>query len=107
MFTPKGKFGWFELMTSDTKAARQVLLSTSSAGPPANMSGGGDQIHHLQPGRHSAWQVCCIFHQHTGWIGYIAVDNVDAHIEKIVEAGGRAGSPPLTFPGMFALRRHE
>ena len=21
MFTPKGKFGWFELMTSDTKAA--------------------------------------------------------------------------------------
>ena len=21
MFTPKGKFGWYELMTSDTKAA--------------------------------------------------------------------------------------
>ena len=26
---------------------------------------------------------------HSGWIGYIAVDDVDAHIIKIVEAGGR------------------
>jgi len=24
---------------------------------------------------------------HSAWIGYISVDDVDAHIEKIVEAG--------------------
>ena len=26
---------------------------------------------------------------HTAWVGYIAVGDVDAHIEKIVEAGGK------------------
>jgi predicted enzyme related to lactoylglutathione lyase len=39
--------------------------------------------------------------QHTGWIGYIAVDDVDAHIEKIVEAGGKLWKPATDVPGML------
>ena len=38
---------------------------------------------------------------HTGWIGYIAVDDVDAHIEKIVEAGGKLWKPATDVPGML------
>jgi predicted enzyme related to lactoylglutathione lyase len=39
--------------------------------------------------------------QHTGWIGYISVDDVDAHIEKIVEAGGKLWKPATDIPGML------
>ena len=38
---------------------------------------------------------------HTGWVGYIAVDDVDAHIEKIVEAGGKLWKPATDVPGML------
>jgi predicted enzyme related to lactoylglutathione lyase len=38
---------------------------------------------------------------HTGWIGYIHVDDVDAHIEKIVEAGGKLWKPATDVPGML------
>ena len=38
---------------------------------------------------------------HTAWIGYIAVDDVDAHIEKIVEAGGKLWKPATDVPGML------
>ena len=33
MFTPKGKFGWYELMTSDTKAAGNSTLMLSAGRP--------------------------------------------------------------------------
>ena len=38
---------------------------------------------------------------HTAWIGYIAVDDVDAHIEKIVEVGGKLWKPATDVPGML------
>ncbi len=38
---------------------------------------------------------------HTAWIGYIAVDDVDAHIEKIIEAGGKLWKPATDVPGML------
>ena len=38
---------------------------------------------------------------HTSWIGYIAVDDVDAHIEKIVEAGGKLLKPATDVPEML------
>ena len=38
---------------------------------------------------------------HTAWVGYIDVDDVDAHIEKIVEAGGKLLRPATDVPGML------
>src|SRR6202020_175691 len=35
---------------------------------------------------------------HVGWVGYISVDDVDAHIEKIVEAGGKLLRPANDIP---------
>ncbi len=38
---------------------------------------------------------------HTAWVGYISVDDVDAHIEKIVDAGGKLWKPATDVPGML------
>ena len=38
---------------------------------------------------------------HTAWVGYSAVDDVDAHIEKIVEAGGKLLKAAADAPGML------
>jgi len=38
---------------------------------------------------------------HTAWVGYISVDDVDAHIEKIVQAGGKLWKPATDVPGML------
>lgn len=98
MFTPKGKFGWYELMTTDTKAAGKfysdvvgwttqempgeppyTVFNLGAVGIAGMLNVGG----------------------HTAWIGYIAVDDVDAHIEKIVEAGGKLWKPATDVPGML------
>jgi len=100
MFTPRGKFGWYELMTSDTKAAGKfysdvVGWTTSEiTGPDGSQYttfnlGDTGMAGMLQMSGHSAW------------IGYIAVDDVDAHIEKIVEAGGKLWRPATDVPGML------
>jgi hypothetical protein len=99
MFTPKGKFGWFELMTSDTKAAGK-FYSDVVGWTTKDVSGGGMQYTTFNLGDVG---IAGMLHlpQHTGWIGYIAVDDVDAHIEKIVEAGGKLWKPATDVPGML------
>src|ERR1700733_12568759 len=83
MFTPKGKFSWYELMTSDPKAAGKFysdVVGWSTQEMPGaegvqyttfNLGGVGIAGMLKMPG-------------HNAWIGYIAVNDVDAHIEKIV-----------------------
>jgi predicted enzyme related to lactoylglutathione lyase len=100
MFTPKGKFAWYEFMTSDTKAAAKfycdvVGWSTQELPPVDGM--------HYTTFNIGQTGIAGLLHlkEHTGWIGYIAVDDVDAHIEKIVEAGGKLWKPATDVPGML------
>jgi len=100
MFTPRGRFGWYELMTSDTKAAgkfySEVVGWTTKDMPGSevgeyttfNLGNAGIAGMLNLPG-------------HTAWIGYIAVDDVDAHIERILEAGGKLWKPASDVPGML------
>jgi predicted enzyme related to lactoylglutathione lyase len=100
MFTPKGKFTWFELMTSDTQAAGKfysdVVGWTTQEMPSAdgipytifNVNNVGIAGMLSLPG-------------HVAWVGYIVVDDVDAHIEKIVEAGGKLWKPATDIPDML------
>jgi len=100
MFTPKGKFSWYELMTSDTDAAGKFYSDVvgwttqqmpGGDGPPYtvfNIGGVGIAGMLTMPG-------------HVAWVGYISVDDVDAHIEKIVEAGGKLWRPATDIPGML------
>jgi uncharacterized protein len=99
MFTPKGKFTWYELMTSDTDAAGKFY---------SDVVGWTTQ---LMPGEGPAYTVFNIggvgmagmlkMDGHTAWVGYISVDDVDAHVEKIVEAGGKLCQPATDIPGIL------
>jgi predicted enzyme related to lactoylglutathione lyase len=101
MFSPKGKFSWYELMTSDTKAAGKFysdvvgwstqLMPGADDSPPYTTFNIGNV----------GMAGMLLLPQHTGWIGYIHVDDVDAHVEKIVEAGGKLWKPPTDIPEML------
>ena len=100
MFTPNGKFAWYELMTSDTQAAGKfysdvVGWTTKEMPSPTGMP---YTIFNLgEVGMAGMLKLP----EHIAWIGYIAVDDVDAHIEKIVEAGGKCWRPATDIPGML------
>ncbi len=99
MFTPKGKFAWYELMTGDIEGAgrfysdvvgwtTEKVSSGDMAYTTFNLGSVGMAGMMANPG-------------YTSWIGYIAVDDVDAHIVKIVEAGGKLWKPATDVPGML------
>jgi uncharacterized protein len=106
MFTPHGKFGWYELMTTDTAAAgefyRDVVGWTSQ-----EMNGAsGDYTVFSAEGAGVAGMLTIpedakVMGTPPSWIGYITVDDVDAHIPKITEAGGKLLRPATDIPGML------
>ena len=99
-----GRFCWHELVTSDLDKAttfyEQVFGWTHKDSP---MPGGGDAQYRMfslgettvggaikaPPGVPS------------GWLVYVAVDDVDASAKKITEVGGKIMVPPTTVPDML------
>ena len=100
MFTPRGKFGWYELMTSDTKAAGKFYSDVVGWTTHEMPSTDGMAYTTFNIGEVGMAGMLTI-PGHTAWIGYISVDDVDAHIEKIVEAGGKLLWPATDVPGML------
>ncbi len=100
MFTPKGRFSWYELMTSDTKAAGKFysdVVGWTSKEMPAGVGGEYTTFNLGDAGMAGMLNLP----GHSAWIGYISVDDVDAHVEKIVEAGGKLWKPATDVPGML------
>jgi predicted enzyme related to lactoylglutathione lyase len=100
MFTPKGKFGWYELMTSDIDAAGKFysdIVGWSTHKMPSN---GGMEYTTFNLGEVGIAGMLKL-EGHTGWIGYIHVDDVDAHAQRVVEAGGKLWKGPVDVPGML------
>lgn len=100
MFTPKGRFGWYELMTSDPKAAGKFysdIVGWTTQEMPSPDGHGYTTFNIGDAGIAGMLNIA----GHAGWIGYIAVDDVDAHIDKIVEAGGKLLRPAADVPGML------
>src|ERR1700758_1044702 len=99
MFTPKGKFAWYELMTSDTKAAGKfysdVVGWTTQEMP---MNSADDTPYTVFNLGKVGMAGMLTIPGHVAWVGYIAVDDVDAHAEKIVEAGGKLLRPATDIP---------
>jgi predicted enzyme related to lactoylglutathione lyase len=100
MFTPKGKFAWYELMTSDTQAAGK-FYSDVVGWTPQEMPGGDGPPYTTFNIEGVGIAGMMANRGYTAWIGYIAVDDVDAHIEKVVEAGGKLWRPATDVPGML------
>lgn len=100
MFSRKGKFSWYELMTSDTKAAGKFYCDVVGWTTREMPGIDGGQYTTFNLGNVG---MAGMLHLtgHTGWVGYIAVDDVDAHVEKIVEAGGKLWKPATDVPGML------
>jgi uncharacterized protein len=98
-------FCWFELVTPDTQAAgdfyKTVIgwtseMSSGPAGPYTIFKtaqdihvGGMLEMQGVPP----------------GWLGYVAVDDVDAFARKVETAGGQVHKPPQDIPnvGRFAV----
>lgn len=99
MFSPKGKFGWYELMTSDTTAAGK-FYSDVVGWTTQDMPGDGPAYTVFNVGGVGIAGMLAM-QGHSGWIGYIAVDDVDAHVEHIVAAGGNLQRPAADVPGML------
>jgi uncharacterized protein len=100
MFSPKGKFAWYELMTSDTEAAGKFYSDVVGWNTQKMPSSGGPDYTVFNIGNVGIAGMLTI-PGHTAWVGYISVDDVDAHIEKIVEAGGKLLRPATDVPGML------
>jgi hypothetical protein len=99
MYTPKGSFGWYELMTSDTAAAEAFY--TSVVGWTTKNVGSPEMPYiTFNVGEAGVAGMLSMPH-HTAWVGYISVPDVDAHIEKVVEAGGKLWRPATDVPGML------
>jgi uncharacterized protein len=103
MFQPKGKFSWYELMTSDTDAAGKFyadVVGWTTQQMPGSPDSDSSPYTTFNIG---SVGMAGMLHLtgHTAWIGYICVDDVDAHIEKIVEAGGKLWRPATDVPGML------
>lgn len=101
----KSNFVWYELMTTDLEGAqafyRSVLgWTTQDAGMPgmqyviasAGSIGVGGMM--TLPAEAAAGGAPA------AWVGYVAVDDVDAAAARLVQAGGSVHMPPTDIPGV-------
>src|SRR5260370_24982191 len=105
-----GKFVWYDLMTTDTKAAEKfyhdvIGWDAKDSGSPNHaytlLSKGPSTVGGLMPipkeARDNGMGPC--------WTGYIAVDDVDPYADKVKAAGGDVARPPQEIPGNLAFAR--
>ena len=100
-----GKFVWYDVMTSDTKAAESFYRSV--IGWDANDSGMTDRSYTLlsvgpvmvgglmpipEDARAAGARPC--------WMGYIGVEDVDAYAARVKAAGGSVRRAPEDIPGV-------
>jgi predicted enzyme related to lactoylglutathione lyase len=110
MSSSHGKFVWYELMTTDTKAAEAFYRSVigwgaKDAGMPGMaytlLMAGDTQIGGLMTLPESASGAGA----RPGWIGYVAVDDVDATAAQFKQDGGKVHREPddISNIGRFAV----
>ena len=100
-----GAFVWYELMTTDTKAAEEFYgavvgwTSVDSGMPGADytMFKAGDVP---VAGLMTLPEDAAKMNAPPAWIGYVGVDDVDAAAEKMTSLGGVVHRPPADIPGV-------
>jgi predicted enzyme related to lactoylglutathione lyase len=110
MSDSNGKFIWYELMTTDTQAAEAFYRDAigwtgKEGGPPGKpytiLHAGEAPIGGLMtlPPEAAAMGA------RPGWLGYVAVDDIEASVAKITKAGGalRYGPEDIPHVGRFAV----
>lgn len=105
-----GKFIWYELLTTDMKAAgdfygKVVGWSVADSGQTDKPYSIFSLEAHRAAGLMALPQEAKAMGARPGWMGYIAVDDVDAYTAKVTEAGGRIYKAPEDIPnvGRFSV----
>jgi predicted enzyme related to lactoylglutathione lyase len=105
MKKPHGAFVWYELMTTDTKAAEAFYddvvgwTSADSGMPDANYTlfkTNGLRVAGLMTLPESALKM----NIPPAWLGYVGVDDVDAAAKKLAKLGGTVHRQPEDIPGV-------
>src|SRR5437879_5832056 len=110
MASPHGSFVWYELVTTDAAAAETfyktvVGWNAQDAGYPdfryTLLSVGDTQMAGLM----TLPKEACDAGAKPGWMGYVAVDDVDDYTARFLKAGGMVHRPPADIPGVgrFAI----
>jgi uncharacterized protein len=110
MSEPQGRFVWYELMASDTEAAKtfytKVVGWATQPGPVPGMdytvfTAGEAPVGGLMLQPEDARKMGAP----PSWIGYVMVDDVDATAERINRLGGTVHVPPSNIPniGRFSV----
>jgi uncharacterized protein len=103
MANSHGRFVWYELMTTDMEAAKVFYAEVVGWGvQDASMPGrayslftaGGASVSGLMHLPEDARKTGL----RPSWLGYVAVDDVDAAAERIKELGGAVHVPPTDIP---------
>jgi len=107
MPNPYGSFVWYELMTSDAKAAEAFYRDVVGWGAqPAPTAVPGVEYTLLTVGTAPAAGLMAIppdaaaMGARPGWIGYVGVESVDAAAAKVRELGGAVYKAPTDIPGV-------
>lgn len=105
-----GDFIWYELLTSDADAAgnfygKVVGWTSVSAGQPDMnyrffSSGDGSDMADGVGGYMTITSDMAAGGAQPCWIGYIAVDDVDASVASILNSGGAVHMPAMDLPGV-------
>jgi predicted enzyme related to lactoylglutathione lyase len=100
-----GKFVWYDVMTTDCKAAESfyrhvVGWTAKDSGMPNGgytlFSAGDTMVGGLMPIPPEA----CAHGARPSWTGYIGVDDVDAYAARVTAAGGAIRRAPQDIPGI-------
>jgi predicted enzyme related to lactoylglutathione lyase len=106
---PKGRFNWYELMTTDVEAAKAFYGSV--VGWTMQPFPGGNDYTLLNVGETGVGGIMALPKEardagaKPSWLGYIAVDDTDAAAKRVAAAGGTIHMPPGDIPGVgrFAM----
>ena len=105
MVNSRGRFVWYELMTTDMESARAFYANVvgwgargaSMPGPPYSLFTIGEApVAGLMKLPEDATTTGVTPH----WMGYVGVDDVDAAVDRTKQLGGALYVPPTDVPGV-------
>ena len=111
MATPRGKFIWYDVMTTDTKAAAKFYSDVIGWSAQEHPMADGKTYTVFSKGTVMVAGLMAIPDDARAqgvppcWSGYVSTDDVDAEVKRVTAAGGAIKRPPTDIPnvGRFAV----
>lgn len=99
-----GDFVWYELVTSDLDAA-ETFYSRVVGWHLKDAGVAGMRYSLIHAGETAIGGMMAMHGAPPGWLGYIAVDDVDRYAERVQQGGGTIHRPPQDIPniGRFSV----